>query len=221
MSTAYIFDSETTGFVEPEIIEAAGQIISFGCKVLETHDQRFRPSKPIEWGAVGIHHILEEDLLNCDPSHTFRLPDCDYLIGHNIDFDWEAAGSPPVKRICTLALSRALWPDTDSHKLASMVYMLHGRRFRNEIQNAHSALVDVALNLVLLKDIFAALASEGRLMQNWEYLWEFSEEARIPVKMTFGKHYGEKIKDLPYGYRKWLLGLNDLDPYLEVAIRRV
>jgi hypothetical protein len=47
---------------------------------------------------------------------AYTLPaDATYLIGHNIDFDWGAIGQPDIKRICTLALSRKVWPTLDSH----------------------------------------------------------------------------------------------------------
>ena len=47
------------------------------------------------------------DLIDCDPSYTVKLPpDAEYIIGHNVDFDWKALGQPNVKRICTQALAR-------------------------------------------------------------------------------------------------------------------
>lgn len=53
----------------------------------------------------------------------------------------------------------------------------------------------------------------------WDRLWEISEVARIPTKMTFGEHEGEKIEDIPYSYVSWLMRQPDLDPYLEKALR--
>lgn len=214
----YLFDAETTGFEQPEIIEAAGMVLDIDLQIKDKHHDYFVPSKPIEWGAVATHHIMMEDLEGYSPSSSFQMPAYDYLVGHNIDYDWDAAGKPPMKRICTLALSRYLWPDTDSHKLTAMIYMLHGQRFRDKISDAHAADVDVELNHILLKDIFAMYAT-GIAILSWDELWKQSEIARVPTKMTFGKHYGEPIADLPYGYKQWLLKLDDLDPYLEKAIR--
>ena len=42
--------------------------------------------------------------------------------------------------------------------------------------------------------------------------------ARIPTVMTFGKHKGMVIKDVPRDYVRWLLGQPDVDPYLRQAL---
>ena len=47
-----------------------------------------------------------------------------------------------------------------------------------------------------------------------------SEAARIPTIMSFGKHKGMPIKDVPADYKRWLLGQSDIDPYLAIALRR-
>lgn len=40
---------------------------------------------------------MPSDLEGCDPSSDCRLPDCKFIVGHNVDFDWKALGSPEVK----------------------------------------------------------------------------------------------------------------------------
>ncbi len=47
-----------------------------------------------------------------------------------------------------------------------------------------------------------------------------SEDARMPTVMSFGKHKGELIKDIPRDYKRWLLNQPDVDPYLAIALRR-
>src|SRR5690554_237928 len=105
--SALLFDTETTGHKDSEIIEAAWLELSdpVNLTVLATFEQRYRPSKPIELGALATHHIYDEELSGCPPHTDFRLPaDTQYLIGHNVDYDWNVAGKPTVRRICTLAL---------------------------------------------------------------------------------------------------------------------
>ena len=109
MPTAIIFDTEATGIVDPVIIEAAWIAVDSLAPVTlgDTFHQRYQPGKPISLGALATHHIMDEELVDCPPAASFRLPDdLQYLIGHNIDFDWQAVGQPDVKRICTLALAR-------------------------------------------------------------------------------------------------------------------
>jgi exodeoxyribonuclease X len=51
-------------------------------------------------------------------------------------------------------------------------------------------------------------------------LYQMSEIARIPKIITFGKHKGTEIKDLPADYVQWLLRQDDLDPYLVKALNK-
>lgn len=217
MFRAIIFDTETTRIDNPEIIEAAMVAIDDleTLASVATHQARYRPQNPISLGAMATHHIMEEDLVDCAPSESFRLPPMtEYLIGHNVDFDWRAAGAPEnVKRICTLALCRSLWPQADSHSLSAMMYLLHRDRARELVKGAHSALADV----MMCRDILRSILSE-RPCSTFEELWEHSEAARVPQVMPFGKHRGVPICDLPADYRSWLLRQSDLDPYLRQAL---
>lgn len=87
--TAYIFDSETTGLNNPELVEAAWLQLGAVLAVTGEFLQRYKPSKPIELGALATSHILDEELVECPPHDSFKLPeDATYLIGHNVDYDW-------------------------------------------------------------------------------------------------------------------------------------
>ena len=115
MPKTIIFDTETTGLEAPEIIEAAWLEVNSLAPMTygACFEQRYRPSKPISIAALATHHILDEELVDCPTSSEFALPQhVDYLIGHNIDFDWTVIGMPDVRRICTLSLARAVWPST-------------------------------------------------------------------------------------------------------------
>ena len=223
MSKVIVFDTETTGITEPVLIEAAGIIINgspFNDQT-ETFSQRYNPGKPISFGAMATHNILDCDLINCPPATEFKLPeDTAYLIGHNIDFDWEVIGKPEnIKLIDTLPMARKLWPHFDSHNLGALSYALCGDSKRPKIKekliNRHSALVDVELCLELLRFIL----KEKPELKSWGNIWKFSEESRIPDIMPFGKHKGTAIKDLPEDYKDWLLKQGDVDKYLKIALR--
>jgi exodeoxyribonuclease X len=223
----YILDTETTDS-DPktcEVIELAyvgfsslRDILEAGTWPIQT--SRFWPSRPMAYGALATHHILLEDLEGCPRSDTAQVPnDCDYLIGHNIDFDWEVLGAPAqVKRIDTIAMMRDMYPLLDSHKLSACVYFLSGANShtRDRLQNAHSADVDIALCAEVLQHICAE-----KSIEDIESLYTYSEEARTPKIMSFGKHKGEPVSDVPYGYIKWYRSQPDTDPYLIEAFRRV
>ncbi len=235
---AILFDTETTDTGDaPDIIEAAwrdvdidrdeGDSLAPGRMVVSHLGsvvcERFKPSKPILFGAMSTHHIMPEDLEGREPSSSFRLPEgLAYLIGHNIDFDWRCAGSPKnVRRICTLAISRKLWPDLDSHKQGALLYFLLGSNARELVKGAHSAGHDVIGLSYLFQRILDAV-QPGSM----DALWRYSEEARVPVFMPFGKHRpapGEKgtpIADLPRDYLEWLTRQPTMDEYVVKAARK-
>lgn len=213
---AIIFDCETTGIDDPVIVQTAwadtdhrGQ-----CEAIPWVEY-WNPGKPISTGAMATHHIIDADVADKRPASEFSLPaDVTYLIGHNIDFDWHAIGEPSVKRICTLALARHLWPDADSHTLGALIYRIQKPAYaRDLLRGAHDAAVDVSLCGIVLREICAA-----RQPSDLEDLWRMSEEARVPTRMPFGKHKGEPIASIPADYKAWLRRQPDVDPYLLKAI---
>ncbi len=215
--SALVIDVETTGFDEPQPIEVAWRRLGDPprAEVKEEFCARYRPSKPISLGALATHHIMDEDLANCESCAVFRLPDgVEYLIGHNVDFDWQAIGKPPAKRIDTCALSRKLWPEADSYSLGAMIYLHEREEARYNLSGSHSAKVDVFNCQRLLRHILRAL---GHPM-TWEAVYLLSEDARVPDVMPFGKHKGWLIAEVPADYKLWLLGQTDVDPYLRKAL---
>lgn len=221
---AIIFDSETTGLKDPQMVEGAYLKLADiqTLEVVEEFLQRYKADKPIELGALATSHIYDEELVDCPPHTEFTLPaGTTYIIGHNVDYDWNVIGQPDVKRICTQALSRALWPDADSHSQSAMIYLHYRAQAREMLQGAHAALDDVRNCRMLLITILMELnLRNGVAVSSFEKLWEISEEARIPTVIRFGKHSGSKIADIPADYKRWLLGQADVDPYLRKALTK-
>lgn len=217
---AIVVDTETTGFKEPEVIQLAWADPDNG----QVWTNLYRPTKPIELGALAACHILPSDLRHCEPSSEAigMLPSCDYVIGHNVDYDADVLGGMAgVKRICTLAMARHHWPQLDSHKLSALAYHTMGVNddTRQFLRGAHDAKVDVLICITVLDEI----ARQRGLMKDattfdWSAVYEYSEIARVPTEMTFGKHKGEPIKDLPKSYVDWFLKQSDVDPYLRRAL---
>ena len=216
MSRSIIFDTEATGIKEPVLIEAAWlELASIDpLTVNNPFVQRYNPGKPITLGALATHHIMDEELVDCPPATSFSLPsDVEYLIGHNVDFDWEVIGKPEVKCICTLALARKLWPNLDSHNQGALLYYLDRNTAREQLRNAHSALTDVGICAVVLDQICQQLG-----IKTIHDLYTESEKARIPTTMPFGKHKGLLLTDLPSDYKQWLLAQGNIEPYLRKAL---
>ncbi len=216
MTKAIIFDTETTGKVDPILIEAAWiQLDSLNPFLTsESFNQRYNPNKKIELAALATHHILDEELTNCPSSTTFNLPDnTEYLIGHNIDYDWNVVGQPNIKRICTLALARMVWPELDAHNQSALLYFVDRQNARDKLKNAHSALADVENCAFILEKLIKSLK-----IYSINELWEVSEKARIPSCMAFGKYKGIAITDVPRDYKDWLLRQDGIEEYLRKAL---
>lgn len=159
-TVAVIFDAETTGFIEPALIEAASIIINGNPLEEQKHTfiSRYNPGKPISFGAMSTHNILDCDLKDCPPASEFRLPDnTAYIVGHNIDYDWQVIGKPDIKRIDTLAMAKTVYPKLDSYSLSALSYALSEPDDRPKIReiliNRHNALIDAELCLGILHRI--------------------------------------------------------------------
>ena len=219
---AIILDTETT--TNKETPDRPLEVVELAWMPLATPGEGFRqlykPTMPCTFGATAVHHILPEELLDQPPSSQAPddLPLATFWIGHNVDFDWKALGSPRgPRRICTLALSRALWPECDAHTLSAMMYFTNGANAatRDRLRGAHAATADCEFVL----DLLAAITHKTGISSLHE-LWELSEEARIPKTWAFGKFAGEPITAADRGYALWYSRRPDPDPYYLVALRR-
>ena len=178
-------------------------------------------AEKISWGSMAVHHILESDLENQPDFSTFTLPaDTQYIIGHNIDYDIRAIAecgveTSNIKAICTLALARRVWPEAEAHNISALIYMISkgSSKARDMLKGAHRADADIILTANILMHIVHKLN-----IQNIEELYAASEDARIPRSISFGKHKGTAIHDLPKDYVQWLLRQDDLDLYLRKAL---
>ncbi|RLZ09333.1 3'-5' exonuclease [Acinetobacter sp. 2JN-4] len=184
-------------------------------------DQLYQVGQPISFAAMAVHHILESDLIDQPFYNTFQLPEqTTYIIGHNVDYDVTAIAkcgvdTSKLKPICTLALARRVWEDAEAHNISALIYLIAkgSDKAREMLKGAHRADADIILTANILMHIIHQLD-----IQNIEQLYLASEEARIPKTITFGKHKGTAIQDLPSDYIQWLLRQDDLDIYLRKAL---
>lgn len=200
----FITDTETTGLeFGAEIVELAYLEIAEDLSVISEYSQRFKPQNPISAAASAQHGIVIEDLVDCPLCREIPcLMDVD-IIGHFTRFDmtklerfWDFNS-----HLCTYRAATQLFPDSPDHKLQTLKYYLG---LRKDLV-AHGALADVLVTYELLQKMLEITQLP---------LSEFIEECNKPVKyevMTFGKHKGTKIRDLPRNYIKWLSTLED--PY--------
>lgn len=230
---AVIFDTETTGTDQPKLIEAAGIVLGYGEAVdlrpVGRFAERYNPGEPSEPAALATHHILDEEAAAYPPAETFDIrewfvapEDFQYLIGHNVDYDWEVIGKPDVRRICTLALYRRFFPTLKSHALGAVAYHVMRPGEARELLRgkAHGAAADCEVARHVLGRCMRAVKVSGFPL-TWEGLWQCSEACRIPTHFPFGKHKGMPMEDLPKDYVEWALkNLTDIDGYLRTALEQ-
>lgn len=227
--TAYILDTETHDIKDPRATEVAYVAVAFEGALLNPQTANtplfqayYNPLMPISLGSQATTLIFDEDVADKPPYTDFKLPnDCEYLIGHNIDFDCtvlQNAGCDlsHVKRICTLALAKHFYPNLDSHNLGALLCHFHKPIAKAQLKEAHSASYDIMFTQLVLQSI---CAEQG--ITSLEDLYRVSNQARIPTIISFGKHKGMAIKDLPQSYVNWLLNQDNLDPYLKQALEAV
>ncbi|MCG3858340.1 hypothetical protein [Psychrobacter sp. Ps2] len=100
------------------------------------------------------------------------------------------------KLICTNAMANFLLPTLESHKLVSLLYHFHRNIARAQAKNAHAASADIYFTELVLSSLMDLANSQGYEISDVESLYEFSQMARIPTHLSFGKHKGEAIVDL-------------------------
>jgi exodeoxyribonuclease X len=210
---AIIFDTETHDLGNPELIQAALLEVDFidgTLKRLSEWKGDYKPENPITYGAMAVHHIMDEDLVDCPPSSSFALPETTYLIGHNIMFDYKVIGKPKgVLLIDTLALARSVFtdPQLTSYTQSALTYYLARPVARKVLKDAHDALADVKLCYGILYHICRNLNITSLEDLHKQYM-----KVRIPKVIPFGRYKGKLISEIPSSYKAWYARSEDPDP---------
>lgn len=230
---AMIIDFEATDATsEAQATEIGHMAVMFSDKGLVkdgnvgVRSELCKPDTAITFGSMAITHITPDDVAS-KASHkdvcNRILPKGEaYIIGHNIDFDIQVAANAGIdvskyKAICTLALARYTWPESETHKLGALSYEHDYKFAREHAKNAHNAATDVTMCARLLHKICSIHG-----INDMQKLFELSEYARVPITLNFGKHKGTAISEVvktDNSYLDWLYNATD-DKYLQIAINR-
>jgi exodeoxyribonuclease X len=216
-----VLDTETSGLTtEDGPCEIAWQELDDNLVTIDAQYSLIDPQRPISPSASGIHQItdamvadaptLEEFLFQVldDP---FGGPEPVVIIAHNAQFDYRFVKpyiTTPGGKLCTLKMARLTYPDADNHKLQTLRFYLDLAVSRD----AHSAAGDVEVTANLLRHMCEITN------QDIYTLFDVASKPTLVEKMTFGKHKGVKVADLPDGYVDWLLKLDNLDDNLRFTL---
>ena len=203
----FIFgDTENTGLgKDAGIVEISWVETDEHFNEVNRYYSLINPEKPIQPGAMGAHGITEAMVADA-PTISEFMEEVNFplagsrtvLVAHNAAFDIVhfAPWMQSPLTLCTLKAARVIYPEADNHKLATLKYYLGLEGCHDR---AHSADEDVSVLLQLAK----------RMCQDAECgLPELMHIQNIPRKihkMSFGKHRGKALSELPKDYVNWLL----------------
>lgn len=205
------------------------------------------PKKRIQWGTLvnigkeisanisGLTGITVEMLEGKpSPEDARRLFDAflnqfkiTALAAHNASFDkrmletW-GRGYNAMPWFCTLQLARRIWPDAPNHKNQTLRYYL--KHPITDEQVAHRAVTDTQVTAWTLARIFQSdwfIENELADSKSAQEIVEKIESAPQDFgefKISFGKHAGKRIKEIPVDYLQWMAGQQWVEGDLRKAV---
>ncbi|MCK8571310.1 exodeoxyribonuclease X [Yersinia ruckeri] len=210
-----VIDTETTSF-EGSVLEIASVDIVDG-KICNPMSDFVKPTEAISFEAMAIHHITENMVADAPLiEHVIdRYLDADIYVAHNAAFDREKLPQITAPWVCTLKLSRKLWPEGG-----------HGNQY---LRYAHGLNPDVPEGLHAHRALYDCyVTAELLLHMNRIARWTVAEMREITKRpsllhaMAFGKHKGKTFTDIASedpGYFRWCLSNMELNEDQEYTMK--
>ena len=215
LATALIIDTETDQGHDPRPIQVATINVATGFEWMKY----FNSGRSISPVVIRVHGITDQDVAGLEHFELdeFELPE--YLIGHNVRFDWRVIGRPSTKLICTVRLARVAFPEWRAYSQSKCIEQLLGKKEASNMTiAAHDALGDARMCYLLYQACCLRLEIEPT---NFDAAHKISNTANPVGKMPFGKYKGQAIKEVPIGYIKWMLGnIHNMTPSLYSALNK-
>lgn len=229
----FAHDYETTGLnvAELGVLQAAlciGVLHQDGSYELSDIDTTLlNPGEPISAEATAIHGYTDFDVADKQPWEPYLREQMATVNSMNLDavvsfngnrFDNRIAQRVGFKPLRSLDLAKAAqalkkakgW---EKYNLAYTYEKLMGK----PLDKAHDAFADVQATLDLIKP---AMALAGCATLDEFAIWMRGDAGSPDQKISFGKHKGSKLKNLPSDYVKWLLTQDDIDPDLREGLEK-
>jgi DNA polymerase-3 subunit epsilon len=195
--TFCVLDFETTGLsgIHNRVIEV-GLVKIRRKKIVETYSSFINPRVLLPDNIKQLTGISDDDLIDAPCFEDIALKIKSFisgniLVAHNLSFDYSFLANefkraeidlPPLKTLCTLKLSRKLFPELKSKSLGNVVRFLKVRH-----KDVHRALGDsLATSKILLKMISIAESKFG--IKNVNELIAF-----VNQNDSFGKNNPKKF----------------------------
>ena len=207
-----LLDTEATG------LDDHARMIQLAYKNITTGDELneyYKPSIPISYGAMAIHHITEEMVAenpvfigSDDQSQLIKILKNNVMVAHNALFDIKILNNEEVKvnkYIDTLRVARHV-VDAEQY---SMQYLRYFLKLEVEGQ-AHDAMGDVIVLEALFEYLKNIVKEKYSLSSDNECFKKMLKLTNTPVILDilkFGKYKGKtfgQVKEKDEGYLDWL-----------------
>ncbi len=204
-------DVETTGLkVTDRVCELAWVEIDNDFNTLYSGYSLINPEIPIGYAARAANGISDDMVANAPTIEQYMV--AEYLplygkdvvlVAHNCSFDFRFLKPymhEDAQTLCTLKAARVIYPNAENHKQVTLAAMLNIQVAREKVHSADGDL-DVLLQLLkcLCRDADCGI----------EQLLHIQNIPRKVTKISFGKHKGANLVDLPKDYVHWLLNKCD------------
>lgn len=211
-----ILDTETAS-LEGGVCDLAIARVNENFEVVWEVESLIDPERPISPQASGIHHITD-DMVWASPTlsefmdmHQHPLKRDGLVVGgHNVQFDCRMLASvlpQSYAKLCTLRLAKHFYPDNPDHKLQTLRY-----QFKLDAGTAHRAMGDVIACLNFLRHLSHEFNHS---------LPELIDLAKRPLsldsRISFGKHKGMRLGEIPMSWVRWFCEQPTADPDLREA----
>lgn len=227
-------DTETTGRND-RMIQLAYKLYDS-----EAVSQLFNPGELIDYNAMAVHHITNEQILDKPKfqdhemfAELSNLVSQNIVVAHNASFDIGVLKNEGIRVenfICTLKVSRRLLNlDKEDNELTgySLQYLRYALGLNQDGLQAHDALSDVlVLERLFHKLISKAMQDDGSndLAKIMDKMREYTNQPTLLRTIRFGKYRGMKfteIAKLDENYLHWLSTQPDLEENLKYTLDSV
>ena len=155
-----VLDTETTGLSHQydRVIQLGIVWCDWQGNQLASFESMVDPHRDIPPEASAVNHLTAEDVDGApDLQDVIALAKAhhpyDVLVAHNADFDFPFVPEFTKNKhmLCTLRLSRKLWPSAKQHKNQYLRYWL---KLKVDTGKAHSALPDATVTSRIMAEMF-------------------------------------------------------------------
>lgn len=223
-----VIDFETTGLIDPQPVQYAQVVFSESSMATprwEFEEVVILPTKPMEYGAMGVTGITNEFLqdnydLKYDEVKSGKgwiVEGVEYLVAHNASYDTKficPEQLAKVKVLCTLKLARKLIDKSlcSDHKNSTLYYYLgcyKNPKYPARMTKTHSALTDA----LMTTEVLLAMLSKFNLTMEQAYQLSIGEDKSSQQEEDITVCPFQKYKGIPWeqvvrkdaDYCLWLL----------------